>query len=311
MTRFVARRLGVGAVSLWVVVTLTFAFLRMIPGGPFDKERVLPPEIQANLAAKYHLDESLASQYARYLGQMARGDLGPSYKYLGRSVNDILRESFPVSAQLGLLALLYGTVAGIAAGLLAGMVRGRWPDKITMIVATTGISLPTFVIGVLLILLFAHTWKLLPPALWEGPAYMVLPALTLGLAPAAYIARLTRSSVLDVMNRAYITAARAKGVGGLRLALQHVLKNAILPVATLFGPLFADLLTGSFVVEYIFGVPGMGRFFITAVTNRDYPLVMGVTVIYAALVILANLAVDLSYRWLDPRVEMERPEGTA
>jgi len=311
VSRFVIRRLGVGVLSLWVVVTVTFLFLRVIPGGPFDKERVLPPEIQANLAAKYHLDEPLLSQYVRYLGQMARGDLGPSYKYLGRSVNDILRESFPVSAQLGLLALVYGTLGGIAAGLLAGMKRGRWPDRLTMLVATTGISLPTFVIGVLLVLLFAHTWKLLPPALWEGPSYRVLPAITLGLAPAAFIARLTRSSVLDVMNRAYITAALARGVGRGRLALRHVLKNAILPVATLFGPLFADLLTGSFVVEYIFGVPGMGRFFITAVTNRDYPLVMGVTVVYAALVILANLAVDVSYRWLDPRVEMDRREGTA
>jgi oligopeptide transport system permease protein len=299
-----------GAVTLWVVVTLTFVFLRVIPGGPFDKDRVLPPEIEANLEAKYHLDEPLPDQYARYLRQIGRGDLGPSFKYLGRSVNDILRESFPVSAQLGLLALLYGTLGGVAAGLAAGMMRGRWPDRLTMLMATTGISLPTFVIGVLLILLFAHTWKLLPPALWEGPAYMVLPAVTLGLAPAAYIARLTRSSVLDVMTRGYITTARAKGVGRWRLALRHVLKNSILPVVTLFGPLFADLLTGSFVVEYIFGVPGMGRFFITAVTNRDYPLVMGVTVVYATLVILANLAVDLSYRWIDPRVEMER-EGVA
>ncbi|MDP3938017.1 MAG: ABC transporter permease, partial [Deltaproteobacteria bacterium] len=187
-----------------------------------------------------------------------------------------------------------------------GLTRGRWPDRATMLVATTGISLPSFVIGVLLILLFAHMWKLLPPALWEGPAYMILPAVTLGLAPAAYIARLTRSSVLEVMTKAYITAALAKGVGRWRLALRHVLKNSILPVATLFGPLFADLLTGSFVVEYIFGVPGMGRFFITAVTNRDYPLVMGVTLVYATLVILANLAVDVSYRWLDPRIDAER-----
>jgi len=306
VTRFVLRRLGLGLVTLWVVATLTFLFLRVIPGGPFDKERVLPPEIQANIDAKYHLDEPLASQYARYLGALARGDLGPSFKYLGRSVNDILRESLPVSAQLGALALVCGTIGGLAAGLLAGLMRGRWPDRVAMLLATTGISLPAFVIGVLLILLFAHTWKLLPPALWEGPAYMVLPAVTLGLAPAAYIARLTRSSVLDVMTKAYITAALAKGVGRWRLALRHVLKNSVLPVATLFGPLFADLLTGSFVVEYIFGVPGMGRFFITAVTNRDYPLVMGVTLVYAALVILANLAVDLSYRWLDPRLDAGR-----
>ena len=304
MTRFVFRRLLLGVVTLWVVITLTFGFLRIIPGGPFDKDRVLPPEIQANINAKYHLDEPLSSQYLRYLGQLSRGDLGPSFKYLGRSVNDILRESFPVSAQLGLLALFYATLGGIVAGLAAGMRQGGWLDRAIMLVTTTGISLPTFVVGILLILLFARVWKLLPPALWEGPTYMILPALTLGLAPAAYIARLTRSSVLDVMTKDYITTARAKGVGRWRLAHHHVLRNSVLPVVTLFGPLFADLLTGSFVVEYIFGVPGMGRFFITAVTNRDYPLVMGVTVIYSTLVILANLAVDLSYRWLDPRVNV-------
>jgi oligopeptide transport system permease protein len=293
------------------VITLTFAFLRIVPGGPFDKERKLPPEIEANVKAKFHLDEPLLSQYTRYLCAIARGDLGPSFKYLGRSVNDILRDTFPVSAQLGLLALAYGTLGGVAAGLLAGVLRGRAVDRIAMLAATTGISLPAFVVGVLLILLFAHTWKLLPPALWEGPSYAVLPAITLGLAPAAYIARLTRSSVLDVMTRPFVAAARAKGVGTWRLVLKHVLRNAVLPVVTLFGPLFADLLTGSFVVEYIYSIPGMGRFYITAVTNRDYPLVMGVTIVYAALVILANLAVDLSYRWLDPRVSLGAKEAQA
>lgn len=311
MIRYVSGRLLLGVVTLWVVITITFAFLRVVPGGPFDRERQLPPEIEANVKAKFHLDEPMPAQYARYLGAIARGDLGPSFKYLGRSVNDILGDTFPVSAQLGLLALAYGTLGGIAAGLLSGMRRGHMSDRIVMLAATTGISLPAFVVGVLLILLFAHTWKLLPPALWEGPSYRVLPAITLGLAPAAYIARLTRSSVLDVMTRPFVTAALAKGVGAWRLALRHVLRNAVLPVATLFGPLFADLLTGSFVVEYIYSVPGMGRFYITAVTNRDYPLIMGVTIVYAALVILANLAVDLSYRWLDPRVSLGAKEADA
>jgi oligopeptide transport system permease protein len=306
VTRILLTRVALGVVTLWVVVTITFGFLHLVPGGPFDQERKLPPEIEANVKAKYHLDEPLLAQYARYLGSIARGDLGPSFKYRGRNVNDILRETFPVSAHLGLLALAYGTAAGIAAGLLAGMLRGRWPDRLAMLGATAGISLPAFVAGVLLILLFARWLEILPPALWEGPAYTVLPALTLGLAPAAYIARLTRSGVLDVMNRPYVTAARAKGVGEWRLGARHVLRNAILPVVTLFGPLFADLLTGSFVVEYIYSVPGMGRFYITAVLNRDYPLIMGVTVVYAALVVLANLAVDLSYRWLDPRIESKR-----
>jgi oligopeptide transport system permease protein len=309
MTRTVLGRLALGVVTLWVVITLTFLFLRVVPGGPFDRERKLPPEIEANVKAKFHLDEPLAAQYGRYLGTIARGDLGPSFKYLGRSVNDVLRETFPVSAHLGLLALAYGTVLGVGAGLAAGMLRGRLPDRIAMLGATMGISLPAFVVGVLLILLFAHALGLLPPALWEGPSYTVLPAFTLGLAPAAYIARLTRSGVLDVMSRPYLTAARAKGVGEARLALRHVLRNAILPVVTLFGPLFADLLTGSFVVEYIYSIPGMGRFYITAVQNRDYPLIMGVTIVYASLVILANLAVDISYRWLDPRVNLESGEA--
>ena len=309
MTRTILARLGLGVVTLWVVITLTFLFLRVVPGGPFDRERRLPPEIEANVKAKFHLDEPLSAQYGRYLSAVARGDLGPSFKYLGRSVNDVLRDTFPVSVHLGLLALAYGTVLGVAAGLAAGMLRGRLPDRLAMLGATMGISLPAFVVGVLLILVFAHALRLLPPALWEGPAYTVLPAITLGLAPAAYIARLTRSGVLDVMSRPYIVAARAKGVGERRLALRHVLRNAILPVVTLFGPLFADLLTGSFVVEYIYSIPGMGRFYITAVLNRDYPLIMGVTIVYAALVILANLAVDLSYRRLDPRVKLEGEEA--
>jgi len=309
MTRTILTRLGLGVVTLWVVITLTFLFLRVVPGGPFDRERKLPPEIEANVKAKFHLDEPLSAQYGRYLLAVARSDLGPSFKYLGRSVNDVLRDTFPVSAHLGLLALAYGTVLGVVAGLAAGMLRGRLPDRLAMLGATMGISLPAFVVGVLLILVFAHALRLLPPALWEGPAYTVLPAITLGLAPAAYIARLTRSGVLDVMSRPYIVAARAKGVGERRLALRHVLRNAILPVVTLFGPLFADLLTGSFVVEYIYSIPGMGRFYITAVLNRDYPLIMGVTIVYAALVILANLAVDLSYRRLDPRVKLGAEEA--
>jgi ABC-type dipeptide/oligopeptide/nickel transport system permease subunit len=212
MTRAVLGRLALGVVTLWVVITLTFLFLRVVPGGPFDRERRLPPEIEANVKAKFHLDEPLAAQYARYIGSIARGDLGPSFKYLGRSVNDVLRDTFPVSAHLGLLALAWGTALGVAAGLAAGMLRGGLPDRLAMLGATMGISLPAFVVGVLLILLFAHVLGLLPPALWEGPAYTVLPALTLGLAPAAYIARLTRSGVLDD-EPPYVTAARAKGVG--------------------------------------------------------------------------------------------------
>ncbi len=305
MIRVAARRIGWGLTVLWAVATLTFLLLRVVPGGPFDTEKQLPPEILANIEAKYHLDEPAWQQYLRYLGGVAVGDLGPSFKYVGRDVADILAETFPVSFTLGLVALVLAVVVGLTFGILAGEWAGTGIDRGGMVVATAGVALPNFVLGALLVLIVSHRWHLLPPALWEGPRSLVLPAATLGLGPAAYIARLTRSSLLDVARHEYLRTAHAKGLTRGMVLFKHQLPNALMPVVTVLGPLAATLVTGSFVVEYLFAIPGMGRFFITAVTNRDYPLIMGATLLYAALLVVANFLVDLAYAWLDPRVRIE------
>jgi oligopeptide transport system permease protein len=289
---------------LFLVATLTFAIMHAVPGGPFDREKKLPPDIKANVEAKYHLNEPVWRQYLLYLGGLSRGDLGPSYKYLGRTVNDVIADTFPVSAKLGLLAFLIAVVLGIGLGTLAG-VKGGIIDRVNIFLATLGISIPSFVLGAFLVLIFSHIYHLFPPALWEDPRHAVLPALALGLGPAAYIARLTRSAVLEVAHQDFIRTARAKGCSEGVVIRRHLLRNALTPVVTILGPLAAGLVTGSLVVEYIFSIPGMGRFYITAVTNRDYPLIMGVTLIYAALIVAANLAADLINAFLDPRIRLE------
>jgi oligopeptide transport system permease protein len=305
MIRFVLRRFLWAIPVLWVVATLTFLLMQMVPGGPFDKDKPLPPEIKANVEAKYHLDKPVWQQYLLYLRSLSGGDLGPSYKYLGRDVTDIIRDALPVSLQLGMFALGVAILAGFLLGILAVIKPYSWIDRSSMFMATAGISVPNFVIGALLILFLSHLYKFFPPALWEGWRYAVLPALTLGLGPAAFIARLLRSSILETLHQDFVRTARAKGMSEAVILVKHVLKNSVTPVVTFLGPLTATLVTGSFVVEYIFAIPGMGKFFITAVTNRDYPLIMGVTLVYAIIILLANLLVDLAYAYLDPRVRVE------
>ena len=258
MLLFIVKRFLWGIPVLLTVATLTFAIMHIVPGGPFDKEKKLPPEIKANVEAKYHLDKPVHKQYILYLYGLIKGDLGPSYKYLGRDVRDIIKDTFPVSIQLGFLSLLISIIIGIGTGIISGIKSDTWWDRMTILFATTGISLPNFILGAILILLFSHFYKILPPALWEGWRYMILPSITLGFAPASYIARLTRSSVIDVMDKDYIRTARAKGLRGRNIVLKHVLKNSIMPVITILGPIIAALVTGSFIVEYIFSIPGMG-----------------------------------------------------
>lgn len=305
MLLFIFKRFLWGIPVLLTVATLTFAIMHIVPGGPFDKEKRLPPEIKANVEAKYHLDKPVYKQYILYLYGFFRGDLGPSYKYLGRDVKDIIKDTFPVSIQLGMLALFISVIIGIGTGLIAGIKSDTLWDRLTIIFATTGISLPNFILGAILVLLFSHFYKIFPPALWEGWRYAILPSIALGFAPAAYIARITRHSVIDVMNTEYIMTARAKGLKYRSIVFKHVIKNSIMPVVTILGPLTAALITGSFVIEYIFSIPGMGRFFITAVTNRDYPLIMGGTLIYTVIIVLTNMLVDIAYAYLDPRVKLE------
>jgi oligopeptide transport system permease protein len=303
--RFVFQRLAWGIPVLWLVATLTFAIMHLVPGGPFDREKPLPPKIKANIDAKYHLDQPVLAQYLFYLKDLLHGDLGPSYKYIGRGVNDIIRDTFPVSIQLGLWAVSISVILGVGAGMIAAARPGSWLDHVGMLLATAGISLPSFVIGTFLIMIFSYRVHLFPAALWEGWRYGVLPAVTLALLPAAYIARLTRSSMREILHQDFIRTARAKGLGERQVLFKHALKNSITPVVSFLGPLTATLVTGSFVVEFIFSIPGMGRYFITAVTNRDYPLIMGVTLVYAVLIVVANIAVDLVYSWIDPRMRVK------
>ena len=305
MIPLLLRRLAPAVPPLFIVATRRFWLMRLVPGAPLDREKKLPPAIKANIERKYHLDEPVWKQYLLYMGSIAQGDFGPSYKYLGRSVNDILRESFPVSLQLGLLSLVVSVVCGVGLGVISAWHPGSWMDRGGGFFSILGYSLPTFVFGSLLILVLADSFHLFPPALWEGWRFTVLPVVSLAFAPAAFLARLCRGSLLEVMEKDFVTTARAKGLRESRIILRHALKNALTPVVSVVGPLTAGLVTGSFVVETIFSLPGMGKHFVTAVTNRDYPLIMGVTLVYTALIIVANMIVDLLYGILDPRVRVE------
>ncbi|MBI4594983.1 MAG: ABC transporter permease [Candidatus Tectomicrobia bacterium] len=304
MVIFIFRRFIGGVVAIFLIVTVTFIIMHLVPGGPFDVEKTLPPKIKANVEAKFGLDKPLFLQYLLFLKGLSTGTFGPSYKYLGRDVRDILLETFPVSARLGFMALCFAVFFGILAGLLSAMKRGSLWDHFWMIFTTMGISSPSFVIAALLIMLLSFQLGWFPPALWEGWRYTILPALTLGWVPAAYIAMLTRSSMLEIMGKEFVMAARAKGLSEFRIVIKHIFKNSLIPVVTIMGPLLAALVTGSFVVEQIFSIPGMGKFFITAVTNRDYPLIMGTTIVYALILVIANFLVDISYALLDPRIKL-------
>lgn len=308
MTRYVFRRLGGAIIILWVIITVTFALMHAIPGGPFTTEKKLPPQVKASIEAKYHLDDPVWKQYGDYLGGVITGDLGPSYKYEGRSVNDIISDAFPISAQLGLLSLIVAVVGGIAAGAISAMRPNGIVDYAVTILSTIGISVPTFIIGAVLVYVVGFELGWFPVALWRGPSYMVLPVLTLAAQPMAFIARLTRSGLLDVYQQEYIRTARAKGLSSWTILTRHALGNAILPVITYLGPLAASLLTGSFIVETIFAIPGLGQYFVTSIYNRDYTVILGITIFYSALVVFLNILVDMIYPLIDPRVTTE--EGT-
>ena len=302
MIPILLKRIVHGLIVLWVVATFTFMLLRLAPGGPFDSERKLPPEVLANLEAKYHLDEPLARQYGRYLGGVARGDFGPSFKYIDRSVTQIISETLPTSALLGGLALVFTVLTAFPIGLLAAYYRGSPIDRWCLLVGTLGISLPNFLLGALLIWLVALELGWLQAGRWDDWQSMILPTITLGAAPAAYLSTLLRSTLIETLGEDFVRTARAKGLAESVVIVKHALTHSLIPALTVMGPLAAALLTGSFVVEYVFAIPGMGRFFITAVTDRDYPLIMGVTLVYTAILVCANLIVDLLYSYVDPRI---------
>ncbi|MCX8061584.1 MAG: ABC transporter permease [Anaerolineales bacterium] len=351
MGRYIARRMIYLFVVLIVVSFITFGLMHAVPGGPFDREKALPPEIMANLEKRYHLDDPLWKQYLNYLydvfipritTQPPKGTLeddflisakmggvwlrwmnfGPSYSSRSRTVNDIFRQQLPISAQLGTMALLVALIIGMPLGIIAALKQNTIFDYISMSVAIFGVSVPVIVLGPLLIWIFGVTLKWLPPTGWGAkPPYLlgflptnwgweyfrfaIMPSIALGLGSSAVIARLTRASLLQTIREDYIRTARAKGLQERLVITRHALKNSLIPVVTILGPMFAALVTGTFVTELVFGIPGMGKYFVTSITNRDYPVIMGTILLYAVFLVIANLVVDIVYAYLDPRIRYD------
>ena len=351
MGRYIARRMIYLVVVLIVVSFITFGLMHAVPGGPFDREKALPPEIMANLENRYHLDDPLWKQYLQYLydvfvpritAEAPKGTLqddylitarvgnmwikwmnfGPSYSSRSRTVNDIFRQQLPISAQLGTMALLVALIIGMPLGIIAALKQNTIFDYISMSVAIFGVSVPVIVLGPILIWIFGVTLKWLPPTGWGAkppyilgflPAHIgwdyfkfaIMPSVALGLGSSAVIARLTRASLLQTIREDYIRTARAKGLQEQLVITRHALKNSLIPVVTIVGPMFAALVTGTFVTELVFGIPGMGKYFVTSITNRDYPVIMGTILLYAVFLVIANLFVDIIYAYLDPRIRYD------
>ena len=305
MFRFIVRRLLETIPVLLIIITATFFMIRFVPGGPFTAEKAVTPEILRNLEAHYGLNEPLYRQYFDYLGSLLHGDLGPSFKYPNRTVNEIIADKLPTSLELGALSLLVALLIGLPLGLFAAIRRNTWIDYLCSSVAMVGICIPTFVMGPLLVLAFAIHFNWFNASGWYSPRDWILPSLVLGFFYSAYIARLTRGGMLDVLNQDYIRTARAKGAGETRVILKHALRGGLLPVVSFLGPATAGILTGSFVIEIIFQIPGLGREFVNSAFNRDYTLVLGTVILYATLIIAFNFVVDVVQVWLNPRLKLE------
>jgi len=305
MPRFVLRRLAASLLTLLVIVVLSFLLMRLVPGGPFDQEKVANPTILAHLREKYHLDEPLPLQLVRYVGRLARGDLGPSLKRPGRSVNEILAAAFPKSALLGATALFVALLIGGLAGVYGALHHNSLRDHVAMGLVMIGVSIPSMVLAPLLITFFALTLHWCPTSGWGTAGHLVLPATALGLAFAARVARLTRGGMLEVLRQDFVRTARAKGLPERVVVGKHALRLGLAPLVSYLGPAAASILTGSFVIEQIFAIPGMGRYFVSAATDRDYTLALGTVLVYSTLLILLNLLVDVAQAILDPRVRLE------
>jgi len=305
MFRFIAKRFLETIPVLFVIATLTFFMVRLAPGGPFSGEKSIPPEIQKRIEAFYGLNKPLFQQYVDYMGNLLKGDLGPSFKYATWSVNELIWSAFPVSLELGCYGLAIALLFGLAAGVIAALRPNTVTDHVPMSLAMIGICVPEFVLGPLLILVFGLMLGWFNAAGWDSARDRVLPSITLGAVYAAYIARLGRGGMLEILNQDFIRTARAKGAGSPRIIFRHALRGGLLPVVSFLGPAVAGIITGSFVVETIFQVPGLGRFFVTAAFNRDYTMVLGTVLFYAVLIILLNLVVDIVQVWLNPRLRFE------
>ncbi len=311
MMEYAAKRVMLGLLTVWFIASATFFGMHAVPGDPLSGEKALTPQIRANLEAKYGLDKPLATQYWIYLGNIAQGDFGISYTQENRRVNDIIREHFPVSATLGILAIVFAGVGGVLWGALTALYRNRWPDVVIMFLVILGISVPSFVMAAI------SQWSLvnlnqiaggtvLPIGGWGSVWHMVAPALVLGLSTMAYLTRLMRSSMLEVVNTDYVRTAKAKGIPATQIFSRHQLRNAILPVITVLGPAIAGITTGGFVVEIVFAIPGLGRYFVQAIQQLDYTVIMGTTVFYGAFLVFMVILVDLIYSFIDPRVRVDQ-----
>lgn len=307
MFAYIIRRLLSAIPTLLIIITIAFFMMRAAPGGPFDRERQLPPEIEANILRAYDLDKPLHQQYFNYLKNILKGDFGPSYKYLDFTVTDLITRGFPVSLQLGMLAILLAITIGVTMGTVAALKQNSVFDYMVMGFAMTGIAIPNFVMAPLLTLIFGVYLSILPVAGWGSGAwqYKLLPIIALALPQIAYVARLTRGSMVEIIHSNFIRTARAKGLREKIVIVRHALKGGLLPVVSYLGPATAGVITGSVVIETIFDVPGIGRYFVNGALNRDYPVVMGVVIFYAVLIILLNLLVDLVYGFLDPKVKVD------
>lgn len=304
MFPYILRKLLYLLLVVWVVASLTFMLARAIPGGPFTREKPLPPAVLRNIEARYHLDKPLITQYFTYMGNMLRLDLGPSFRYEALTVNAIIKQTFPVSAVLGFCALVLALFFGLLFGTLASLYQNHWQDSILMLFSLIGVSIPGFILATFFMYFFGFQLGWFPVAGWGDPAHIVLPALTLAAYPMAFIAKTIRSNMLEILNNDYIKVARAKGLPDRIVLFRHAIKNAILPVISYLGPLIATIFTGSFIIESIFAIPGLGKYFVSSIYDRDYTVILGVTVFYCVLLVLLNFMVDLSYAFFDPRIRI-------
>ncbi len=305
MAKYFAKRVGMMILSMLAICLITFSLMHAVPGGPFTSDRKVAEEVEAALNEKYGLDKPLPVQFLSYMKGLLHGDFGPSYKYTGKTVNEFIENGFPVSGRLGFITIVFVLLASIPMGILAAVRNGKWQDMLIMAAATIGVTIPSFVIASILVYFFSYRLGWMPSYgldSWKG---YILPVVTLGGYSVSYLARLTRSSLLEVMGQDYIRTARAKGLSEFKIITRHALRNALLPVITVLGPTVANLLTGSFVVENIFAIPGLGKYFVNSVSQRDYTTIMGVTIFYAAFLMAMVLVVDVFYCLIDPRIQYE------
>ena len=304
MLKYTLKRIGFALLVIWVVITLTFILMHSIPGNPFAKEGRMPTGVYENLQRHYNLDKPYIEQYWLYIKSVARFDFGPSMKSSTMTVNDYIKKGFPVSAHLGLQALILALTFGIILGVIAALKHNKWQDNASMVIAIIGISVPSFVMATVLQNYVAVEWKLLPVATWKSWWHTILPTISLAAMPTAFIARLMRSSMLEVLGQDYIKTAKAKGLTASVVILRHAIRNAILPIVTVLGIIMTNLMTGSFIIEKIFGIPGMGEMFVKSIGNRDYPVILGSTIFYSALLTLFTLFIDIAYKFIDPRIKV-------